>query len=865
MNLRDKIWDWAESLDDWQNDLLRRIYESGGLEENDLNEVKKNLFATLLELDLPHKIIRLQKTQIHTGINTDKPVRIKKLSNLKNVGNVAEDGSLNFLTDGLTIIYGENGTGKSSYARVLKKACRAIKQDIEIYSNAFEDTSGIGTAEIKIINDGNPEIIQRNVNGKPDPRLNSISIFDRECAEAYTEGKVLDIPYLPSDLRSLKQIELEQKKIQDSIEKEIKTLQHQIEGLNSKLDDFPKDNVIYPKISNLYHTTDLDQLAKLKGLKEKEQQELEEAVKSYADSDPTKIQKVIKEITSKKTDLDRIFERFGQIDELINKNLDEVFPDLISEINAFKNSQKLLREEFASDLSGTGNEAWKKLWNTAKNYSINHAYPEKEYPVLEVEGKKARCVLCQQTLDEKGVVNRLKRFEKYISDDIENQLKKIRIHRDEQMQRIKQLKLADLLTDQTRNLIDDHNLELLQSIDTIDDQLSNVKKQILKALKEEQWDDEINLVPIPIKEKLNNLISEFKNQIQTYEDLKKPSKREELGEKIKRLQAKNELDKSFETVKAIVEKERMVSLMWRACDFLKTRPISDFVSSLGSDIADNIKVNLLENLKQLRLSNLSFEIKGRGREAEAKSELLLKNKKGLSPNTILSDGEKNSTAIAYFLAEVDHTEHNGTLILDDPVTSLDDNRREYVAKIISKLAGKRQVIVFTHDIYFMTKLEKFCREYDIKPDYIYVERTSSNSGKAYRGLPFRRQSPSDMLKRPDGKLKHYSIIKEKIHPDESREIVEIFYLSLRRTWEAAIEKVFLGGIVQRYDSRIDVGGVARLTLTDEMKKDVSDGWSNSSEFLHFEGDLSSKALPSLEQMQNDFNALKKFINKYNQN
>lgn len=338
-----------------------------------------------------------------------------------------------------------------------------------------------------------------------------------------------------------------------------------------------------------------------------------------------------------------------------------------------------------------------------------------------------------------------------------------------------------------------------------------------------------------------------------------------MWKKIKKLQAKKELDKSFKTVKAIVGKEKILSLRWRAIDFLKTKPISDFVSSLGSDIADNIKGNLIENLKQLRLFNLSFEIKGRGREAEAKSELLLENKKGLSPNTILSDGEKNSTAIAYFLAEVDHSEHNGTLIFDDPVTSLDDIRREYVAKIISELARKRQVIVFTHDIYFMTKLEKFCRESGVKPDYLYVESTSINSGKAYRDLPFRRQSPSDMLKRPEGKLKHYRTTKEKIHPDERREIVEIYYLSLRRTWEAAIEKVFLGGIVQRYDSRVDVGGVARLTLTNEMKKDVSDGWSNSSEFLHFEGDLSSKPLPSVEQMQNDFDALEKFINKYKQN
>ncbi|HLS29291.1 MAG TPA: AAA family ATPase [Flavobacteriaceae bacterium] len=122
LNLRDKIWEWAEGLDDWQNDLLRRIYEKGELNETDHNEIKENLLATLRALEIPNEITRLQKDQIQTGISDEDPARIKKLSNLKNVGTVVEDGSLTFLTDGLTIIYGENGAGKSSYARVLKKS-----------------------------------------------------------------------------------------------------------------------------------------------------------------------------------------------------------------------------------------------------------------------------------------------------------------------------------------------------------------------------------------------------------------------------------------------------------------------------------------------------------------------------------------------------------------------------------------------------------------------------------------------------------------------------------------------------------------------------------------------------------------------
>jgi energy-coupling factor transporter ATP-binding protein EcfA2 len=865
MNLRDKIWDWADGLEDWQNDLLRRIYESGELEEKELNEVKDNLLATLLGLDLPHDVFRLEKDQIQTAISDEDPVRIKKLSDLKNVGTVSDDGSLPFLTEGLTIIYGENGAGKSSYARVLKKACRAIKQDLEIHPNAFIESSGNGTAEIEIIKDGQSEIIHRNVNDKPDPRLNSISIYDRECAEVYTEGRVLDIPYLPSDLRAMKQMAEEQKKVQDIINREIKTLRDQIEKLQPKLDSFPKDETIYPQITALNYETDLEKLEELKGLNEDELEELESAEKEFTDSDPSKIQKVIKGLTSQKTDLERIVKRLDQIDESINKNLDQIFTDLINDINTLKESQKLLREEFSGDLPGTGNEAWKKLWNAAKDFSVNHAYPDLEYPVLEIEGEKAKCVLCQQSLNEDGVEDRLKRFEQYITDDIEKQLKEKRTQRDDLIKEADQLKLADLLTDQSRNLLEEQNPELLERVDAIETTLSRVKKQIGKALKVEKWDKEIPAISISVNKELSDLVSKFEKKIEAYKNLKDPSKREELGKKIKKLLARKELEEHFETVKTIVSKERKIKLREEAITPLNSRPITDKVSSLGSDVAEIIKDDLLKNLEVLNLAYLPFELKGRGREGEAKSEIILENQRGLSPKTILSDGEKNSVSLAYFLAEVSHSDHNGTLIFDDPVTSLDDTRREYVANIISELSKDRQVIVFTHDIYFMTKLENFAKKNDIKPDYLYVWSTSSNSGKVDGGLPFRRQSPSDMLKKPKGKLKHYKTVSEKINPDERLEVVETYYKYLRLTWEASIEKVFLGGIIQRYDYRVNVGGVARLTLTDDMKNEVSDAWSNSSDFLHFEGDLSSKPLPSIDQMQCDLDALETFIDKYKQN
>ena len=47
-------------------------------------------------------------------------------------------------------------------------------------------------------------------------------------------------------------------------------------------------------------------------------------------------------------------------------------------------------------LAGTGSEAWAALWESARRFSQDSAYPSQAFPVVEND---ARCVLCQQDLD----------------------------------------------------------------------------------------------------------------------------------------------------------------------------------------------------------------------------------------------------------------------------------------------------------------------------------------------------------------------------------------------------------------------------------------------------------------------------------
>lgn len=92
---------------------------------------------------------------------------------------------------------------------------------------------------------------------------------------------------------------------------------------------------------------------------------------------------------------------------------------------------------------------------------------------------------------------------------------------------------------------------------------------------------------------------------------------------------------------------------------------------------------------------------------------------------ILSEGDQRALAFAYFLFELDQheNEQNKIIVFDDPISSLDLSRKSIIAyKIAEEMRkGTNQVIVLSHDISFIEKLEHFCN----KAKYYVLTNTSN--------------------------------------------------------------------------------------------------------------------------------------------
>lgn len=81
----------------------------------------------------------------------------------------------------------------------------------------------------------------------------------------------------------------------------------------------------------------------------------------------------------------------------------------------------------------------------------------------------------------------------------------------------------------------------------------------------------------------------------------------------------------------------------------------------------------------------------------------------LNAKDCLSEGDKSTIALAFFLSkmDIDPNRQNKILVFDDPLSSLDTNRRTYTIGIIKGLFRQmKQVIVLSHNEYFLFEVSK---------------------------------------------------------------------------------------------------------------------------------------------------------------
>jgi len=96
-----------------------------------------------------------------------------------------------------------------------------------------------------------------------------------------------------------------------------------------------------------------------------------------------------------------------------------------------------------------------------------------------------------------------------------------------------------------------------------------------------------------------------------------------------------------------------------------------------------------------------------------------KSKNGKKPDDVLSEGNYNALALAYFFSISDKM-NPSIIIFDDPITGMDSAKRFQLIRLMLDLFKKKQVFVFTHDVLFKSYL---C---DAIPEHIKLDSSNIN-------------------------------------------------------------------------------------------------------------------------------------------
>lgn len=192
--LTDDILKWVETLPKWQQKLSYQILQEKSISEKILDEI---YILFKMEMKLEDGEMEADVIQFGTvGVDKRPNVIWKGVKNLHGVNKLKSDTELS-VSEGLTVIYGENGSGKSGYTRLLNNAFIS-RGDQEILPNIFADRVEDVSANFSFCVDG--EFVEyRYPDNKEEYPFKTIRNFDSKSASE-DMNKESKIDFAPSEL-----------------------------------------------------------------------------------------------------------------------------------------------------------------------------------------------------------------------------------------------------------------------------------------------------------------------------------------------------------------------------------------------------------------------------------------------------------------------------------------------------------------------------------------------------------------------------------------------------------------------------------------------------------------------------------------
>jgi hypothetical protein len=813
MSVLKEILSWSKSCPAWQRDALRRLVQNGTLSTNDFRELTLICQSQqgLLTPETPVPDIQpLSEEHLPPDVQSNQAVALATIEAVQHVNALACKQTLTFGSTGLTVVYGDSASGKSSYARILKCACRARSRPKRILPDVFSATPNDGASATIKFKVGNQENSHEWQDGETiRSPLASVSVFDSACALHYVE-EANDVAFRPFGL--------------DLLDKLASVCTHLKRGFDQErtsllaaAKDFPDlrgPTDVGKLIESLNAQTAVAVVENLATLSPEESERLENLKRQVAQIEAENPAVRARALKGRATRLEAMRQRLNEIQSSLSEDGIQALKAAVSLANSTAEAAKLASESAFKDerppLNGVASETWKELWQAARRYSETEAYPDTPFPVLS-EG--ARCVLCQQLLThEHGTAQRLSRFESFVKAETQKAAKAAKDRLE---------KLRDNFVDQTEDLTAPEDLlaqlELTHQIcaTKIHSFLESAVKRradVSTALTTNNWSVIRSLNECPAAD-IGAIVTDLNTKSAEFERAKAPEKLAELKAGRDQLLARQKLgQRKADVLAEIARRKRLNALSACQRDVDTTATSRKSTELTKSRVTKAICNRFKTELNGLGLAHLRVELVPTGSERGVMYHRVeLQGNISASVQDIASGGEHRCVALAAFLAELATATHKSALVFDDPVSSLDHVWRESVAHRLVSEAKDRQVIVFTHDLVFLLLLLEQAEKANVAVTQAHLTRSPEGSGVCNEGPPWLAMKVNSRI----GALKVMWQQAEQLHRTEGPVVYEALardlYGRLRETWERAIEEVLLNGAVVRFRRGIETQRLNKIT------------------------------------------------------
>lgn len=808
--ISDYLWDWALTHDDWGKLLVGKIVASENELSRDDRKIIFNYFLKSIGLENDLPVLEIEKPVYKP---TDKHIELTSISNIIGVNRLAKNQQIDF-SKNITVIFGDNGTGKTGYSRILKNLGFSYDRNNSILTNIFDENEE-QSAIIKYKINDRDETFEWNGENK-DEYLGNMSVFNNNCVEISLSDRQLIVSPIGFHLFNLITNELAE--LTFLLKEKINSYKTSITWVSSLKESTPQQIFI----NSLSYLSKEDDLIKLSSFTKDKEKELSDSKNELSKLNKDLLLKEIRSLTSSVQEITQIGLNISNNKTVLNKTNLERIKEINRQLKLLESKTQIGIKEIAEKygIEFYEKEEFKNFIKSAEEYIkiINNP----KYPT-----NKDNCVYCQQTLKD-NALDLLSNYRILLNDKTQENISKLKKEKKEIIDRILQLNFN--LVFHYSGFGMNEKEEPIQPDEIIEYNKNYTELQEIVKLDTLSEDYVFNFDDEKYLSILRNQYKILKEEQDKKQDLLKnlTTKELELKKKISILEDCKILYDNQNEIKDIIKNHKIIYKIKLKENNLNSHSISLKTSEARNElVSSNFDKLFKEELSNLKRENLNIELsfgteRGNSKVSHRINSYILKD--------ILSEGEQKSIALAEFLTELQLDNIKAPVIFDDPVNSLDHHIVNDVAKRLIRLSDERQVIIFTHSVLLFNDLLSYSDVLPFKDKFEFKFYCTQNNyeetgficdgGEQLNSLSFYTAELNKIINNPD---------KNRLEKDVAKD----GYSNLRACIEVFVEKIILKDTVKRYRKNVALTRFIEIngSILDKTKEQLNDIFERSCGYI----------------------------------